>query len=298
MKIKDIIEDYLKDCSVRGGRLNTGNDLKTINEKRRFLFGPIYRAVGEKEIGDIDEFDFANVAAIGKEYGIFGSQRSWLYFRQLLKFARRRGHKINIDFSDLRMPIVPEKDVEYLTPDELNKVRGSFDLSTMAGLRTRTILEFIMGTGLRIKEVCSLNIKDINFETGELRFINCKTKEKQETVCPPSALIWLRCYLSKRKDNNPALFISGRDRLLPVSSRNYIRTHVRHLGIPKTVAHHIIRKTVGTNLLLDTDLKAVQNFLRHKSPEVTLKFYTAVTKVQTRAATAKITDKYVALPGD
>lgn len=293
MKVKELFEPYLKYYAIIGGRLNTGNTPKTLSEKKRFLYGAINLAVGEKDVTEIDEYDFARVAEVGNRYGTFGAQRSFLYFKQLMRFARRK-YDITIDLNDMRIPHVPDKDIEYLTSEEMDKIRNCFDINSgIAGLRTRALIEFIMGTALRITECCSLNKNDINWETGEFGFYNCKTLEYQKTVCPPSSLAWLKLYIDKRKDDCEALFVSGRGRLLPVTSRNFINKSVKHLNINKTIAHHIFRKTCGTMLLQETDVKAVQEFLRHKDPETTLKFYTAVTKNQTREATSRITDKFV-----
>lgn len=296
MKIKDLFENYLRYYSVTGGRFNTGNIDKTLAEKKRFLYGAIARAVGDREVESINEYDFASVIKAGERYGAYGSQRSFLYFKQLLKYARRVGYRTEFDFTDLPMPHVPEKDLEYLTLEELNKIRASFDLNDLAGIRSRALMEFLMGTALRITEACSIDKKDIDFETGEFRFINCKTKREERMTCPQGALLWLKMYISRRKDSLPHLFVSGRGRLLPVTSRNYMRKVVKDLGIQKTVCHHIYRKTCGTYLLLETDIKAVQNFLRHANPEVTLKHYTAITNSQSRESTSLLTNKYVSTP--
>lgn len=294
MKIKDLFDGYMSYNAAFGGFTNMGNTQKTLNEKSRFLLGPIMRSVGEREVSSLNEYDLVGVREAGSRHGVYGAQRAILYFRQLLDYAEtKRGERVPFNYRKIKIPFVPELKIEYLTPEELNRVRGAFDLSTMAGLRSRTLMEFMMGTALRIGEVCSIDLKNFDLESGTFTFID-KYKARQEATCPENALFWIRMYVSKRTDDCPALFVSGRARLMPSSSKNYIRTKIKPLGIQKKIAHHIIRKTCGTNLLIQTDIKSVQEFLRHKDPKTTMKHYTAITTTQTREATARnFTDNFV-----
>lgn len=270
-----------------------GNTTKTLNEKHRFLYGAINDAVGEMDIELIDEYAFVAVREAGMRHGVYGSQRSVLYFKQLLDYVESKLNvKLKFNYRKFRLPVVPERNIEYLTPSELQRVRGLFDCRTLPSLRTRTLIEFMMGTALRIGEVCSIDKKDVNFDTGEFRFTD-KFGARQTMVCPPNALAWIKRYVMARRDDLPALFVSGRARMIPNASKSYMRDKIKTLGINKKICHHIFRKTCGTNLLLDTDIKSTQTFLRHKSAETTLKHYTGITDSQTREATAKITDRYI-----
>jgi site-specific recombinase XerD len=292
MKVNNIFNQYLSYCAAFGGHRNMGNTLKTLTEKKRFL-SVIDEAIGERDIEDLTEYDVVRVRDIGTRHGTYGAQRSVIYLKQFLDYAETRLNiRIKFNYRKLKLPYVPEKNIEYLTPDELRRVREAFDISTPAGLRTRTLIEFMMATALRIGEVCSIDKANFNLETGEFKFRD-KYGCDQKMVCPPNAIQWIKLYLNSRHDDCPALFISGRSRLLPRSSKGFIRTKIKPLQLNKKCAHHIIRKTCGTNLLLDTDIKSTQVFLRHKNPETTLKHYTAITDMQTREATAKVTNRYV-----
>jgi integrase len=132
---------------------------------------------------------------------------------------------------------------------------------------------------MRIGEACSVNIADVNFETHEIRIINCKTKEENIVYFTDRSAEWMRLYIGSRNDTLPALFITGRNRMLPLTSRNYIRSKTKALGINKKICHHIFRKTCGTYLLQNqVDIKSVQTLLRHKSERTTLRYYIGVNK--------------------
>src|SRR3989344_7882139 len=76
MKVKELYEGYLS------YRAKEGNYLKTLNEHRRFLEGPILEAVGERELSQTSLLWRADLIEAGKRYGLYGSQRAVVYFRQ------------------------------------------------------------------------------------------------------------------------------------------------------------------------------------------------------------------------
>lgn len=291
MKVKDLYEGYLI------FRAKEGNCLKTLDEHRRFLFGPILKAVGDKEVKKLSLLDRADLIEAGTKYGIHGSQRSVVYFRQLLQYARLIGQKLDFDWRDIKVPRVPTKRVEYLSPNELEKIRRCFDLNDEAGLRTRALIEFMLGTGLRIGEACSVNIEHINPETKEMWFVNVKTGEEETLIINENVLEWLNLYIKNRKDDCPALFVSGRNRLLPVSSRNYIRLKTKHLALNKRIAHHVFRRTCCTYLLQDgIDIAATKDYMRHKSDRTTLRYYAGVSREKRRDIAQKTMGKFIEKP--
>lgn len=300
MKIKDLYEDFLE------YRAKEGNCLKTLTEQRRFLDGPIYNAVGERKLKDTSLLWRADLIEAGTRYGIYGSQRTVVYFRQLLQYARIAGYDVPVDWRDFKTPKVPAKKVVYLAPEELEMVRACFPINKLEGLRTRCLIEFLLGTGLRIGEACSVNIDHINFTTKELWFVNIKTKEEETMYLNDNVIEWILAYLKAReldavkrgrKDECPALFLSGRERMLPQSSKGYIREKTKHLTLNKKIAHHIFRRTCCTYLLQDkVDIKAVQSYLRHKSERTTLRYYAGVRMDSNKEVARKIMGKYVSRP--
>ncbi|MDB5258095.1 MAG: integrase family protein [Chitinophagaceae bacterium] len=287
MKVKDLFEDYLD------YRFKEGNCLKTIKEITRFLAQPIYQAVGEIELDDLKLIHSANVKDAGTKYGIYGSQRAIVYFKQLLEYAHRAGYKIPFNYHDIKIPKVPDKRVEYLSLDEIDQIRKCFPVGTAAGLRSRALMEFLLDTGLRIGEAIALNREDVNFETREIQVLNIKTKEWGSVFINDNVSVeWLKLYLNSRKDDNPALFVSGRNRMLSVSSRNYIRQATKHLKFSKRICHHVFRRTLGTTLAQEgVDLKTVKDILRHKSERTTLRYYIGSDKERSREKHKEITGK-------
>jgi site-specific recombinase XerD len=275
METKPLLRDYFED--YLSFRAQEGNVAKTLVEHKRFLYGALDVAVGYRKIDELRLTDRAALIEAGKPHGIYGSQRAVVTFRQLCRFLYQRGIRLPFDWRDIETPSVPSKMVDYLTGDEIEKIRHAFSPDNMAGLRTRCLIEFLLDTGMRIGEACSVNREDVNFDTHELRIKNCKTHEDNVVYFTDRSAEWVKMYLAARHDTHPALFITGRSRMLPLTSRNYIRSKTKNLGIRKKIGHHVFRKTCGTYLLQhQVDIKSVQTLLRHKSERTTLRYYIGV----------------------
>ena len=286
MKLKETFEQYLKYLEEQG------RDPKTIQEHRRLINGSLAHSISEYDISDLKMTDVSKVIAAGREHGQYGSQRSVVILRRLLNYIKDSGVPIPFDWRDIVVPKVPQKPAEYLTPKELELIFNALNISNPAGLRTRALLEVLYATGMRIAEAISLNKADIDWEHKEAMVKNAKTKEIEKIYFTEQSLLWLKRYLDSRKDTLPALFVSGRGRMLSVTSRNYIRTHLWHLGIRKHIKHHLFRKTFATHLIQGgADITSVGDLCRHKSPRTTLRYYAAVNKERSKEIHQKILGK-------
>src|SRR3989344_1398864 len=151
MKIKEAFERYLAYMEERG------MSPKTVREHQRLLYGSLSHSISEYNLSDLKMTDAAKVISAGRAHGQYGSQRSVVTLRQLLKFIKESGTPTPFDWRELEVPKVPKKANEYLTPEELELVRNSLDLTNPAGLRTRALIETLYATGMRIAEAISLN---------------------------------------------------------------------------------------------------------------------------------------------
>ncbi len=286
MKLKDTFQDFLTYLEAKG------LSQKTVQENKRLLYGSLAHSISEYEIDDLKMTDVAKVMAAGRVHGGYGPQRSVVVLRQLLKYIRGSGTPIPFDWHEIELPKVPQKPTEYLTPEELETVLGSLDITDRAGLRTRALLEVLYATGMRIAEAISLNKADIDWENKEAMVKNAKTKDIEKIYFTDRCFYWLKKYIDSRKDDLPAVFVSGRGRMLSVTSRNYIRTHLQNLGIRKHIKHHLFRKTFATHLIQGgADITAVGDLCRHRSPRTTLRYYAAINKERSKEIHQQIMGK-------
>ena len=160
---------------------------------------------------------------------------------------------------------------------------------TPQGLRDRAILELLYGSGLRVAELCALDIDDVDLSGGSLIVMGKGRKERKLPMTQPS-LRALETYLrdarpelSKEAGSGPALFLGTRGARLGVRGvRTMIARYLRLEGA-KEMGPHALRHSFATHLLDNgADLRAVQELLGHESLQTT-QVYTHVSTERLRA---------------
>jgi site-specific recombinase XerD len=259
----------------------------TIREYRRMLQGPL-QALKDTEFSSLRMVDINQAVAGGEKFGKYGAQKAALTVRRMLQYIRDTGSAIPVDYRDVKVKKVPRKRPRYLTEDEIDKLRKGINLKLDTGLRTRAMLELMLTTGMRIGEVLSVTLSDIDWHKNEISFINCKNGKEQTVDLLDTARHWLKKYLATRTDKLPNLFVAGKGknarRLGDNYSRIMLKRRLRKIGINTHVHWHIFRKTYGTMLLLrKVDIKSVQVLMRHEDPRTTMNHYIAVEESRARA---------------
>lgn len=194
-----------------------------------------------------------------------------------------------------------EREVSFLEPEELKKLVSAPSGSSLAELRDRAILETLFSTGLRVSELCALNIDDIDLNRGEFS-VRGKGGKVRVVFLSDTAKAVLNTYLDKRSDVDEALFIRvPRDesfekyenlRLTPRSIQRIVRKCAIKAGIiGKKVTSHTLRHSFATDLLRNgADIRSVQALLGHASVTTT-QIYTHVTDRQLRGVHKKFHGK-------
>ncbi len=287
MKVKELFEEYLVYYE------KIGQSKKTIKNDCAFLFGSLSHSIHEMDIDSLQKTDVAKVIEAGRRHGRYGAQRSVLVLRKFLRFAKGMGHPAPFNWREIAVPRVPQKENEYLREAELETLLDAIDITAPAGLRTRALLEVLYASGLRVGEAILLNREDIDWDNKSAIVVNIKSKERQMVNFTDRSLSWLKRYLESRKDDNPALFISGRARMVRGSSIWYLRTHIQplaeKLGIRKTIKHYIFRKTFVTHLIQrGADIIVVRVLARHRSERTTLQSYAAIDRERSKGIHAAI----------
>lgn len=195
-----------------------------------------------------------------------------------------------------------EKEVKFLTLDQIEKLLLAPDIKSKIGLRDRSILETLFSTGLRVAELVNLNQDQIKIKAGtkDLEIAIMGKGEKVRTVYFSSrALKWLKRYIDGRADIDKALFINYKRgfyktnqsrRLTAKSIEAIVKKYVSLAGLPIMATPHTIRHSFATDLLAQgVDLRLVQEFLGHRNIATT-QIYTHVTSKQLRDIHRKLHD--------
>ena len=176
--------------------------------------------------------------------------------------------------------------IKFLTLEQIKRLLDSPDPKTKNGVRDKAIMELLFSTGMRVSELRSLNINQLNLKNNDMELSIIGKGDKTRMVfISERAMGWLKEYLATRTDNSPALFINLRPssdihdekRLTIRSIERIIKHYVKLSGVPIYTSPHTLRHSYATDLLSQgADLRAIQEFLGHSSI-VTTQVYTHVT---------------------
>lgn len=182
----------------------------------------------------------------------------------------------------------------YLTREEVDRLLDAPDPTTPRGLRDRALLEVLYATGLRVSELVSLRLGQIQLEAG---LLTCTGKGAKERLVPigREATRWVARYLRDgrpellRGRSAPWVFVNARGgRLSRVGCWKLIKTYGQRAGIARPLSPHVLRHSFATHLLeRGADLRAIQLLLGHADLTST-QIYTHVLEARLRA----IYDRY------
>jgi integrase/recombinase XerD len=167
---------------------------------------------------------------------------------------------------------------KFLSAEEVTRLLDEAgQAGTPESQRDATILELLYATGLRVSELVSLNVPDIDFQES---YIRCWGKGSRERIVYlyPKALAELKSYLDTarivlvgpRKDET-ALFVNHRgERLTRQWVWNILKTCSKKAGIDERITPHTLRHSFATHLLQNgASLRHVQELLGHSSISTT-----------------------------
>jgi len=205
--------------------------------------------------------------------------------RAFLKYLAK--HKIDsLPAERIELAKIPERSLDLITPEELDRLLGAPDGDDEKSLRDRAILQLLFSTGLRVSELCSLT-RDVNFRAGEFS-IRGKGNKVRVVFVSDEAKDAVDKYLKKRKDMDDALFVKvdkekskkEKEGLTRRSIERIVKHYAIKAGISKKVTPHIIRHCFATDLLSNgADIRSVQMMLGHANIATT-QVYTHITDKQ------------------
>ncbi len=159
-----------------------------------------------------------------------------------------------------------------LSTEEVGRLLRSVD-----NLKHRAILMVIYSAGLRIGEVVSLKIKDIDSKRMQIRVEQSKGKKDRYTLLSQKTLDILRLYFKEYRPKEWLFEGQTGEQYAARSIQNVFKAAVLKAGIQKNVSVHTLRHSFATHLLENgTDLRYIQHLLGHESSKTT-EIYTHIT---------------------
>jgi type 1 fimbriae regulatory protein FimB len=169
---------------------------------------------------------------------------------------------------------------EYLTPDEVEKFLAASKIASRNPVRDYAILLLMFRHGLRVSELCSLKVADINLEAGEFHVPRLKGSDSGVHPFYNGESGAIRAWLVERAQMNPPaevqeLFISERRKAL---SRVTVWLMVKGVAAAADLEHlqvhpHSLRHSTGYSLVnRGVDIRVIQGFLGHRSITSTTRY--------------------------
>lgn len=263
-------ENYLK--FEKNYSMNTINSyLNDIKEYQEFKKGDILSSTKEDILAYLKTIkDFESTTISHK----ISSLKSFFKYYQ-----KREKIKVN-PLANIKSPKIAKKLPTYLTLEEVSKLLD-VEIKSPYDARNKAILELLYSSGIRISELCNMQISNYNSYECIIRLIGKGSKER---IIPLGdyAISVLEDYINNyrpkiNKKNINSIFINNRGDAI---SRQFIFKVIKKeclkKGIRKNVSPHTLRHTFATHLLQNgADLRIIQELLGHENISTT-QIYTHV----------------------
>jgi len=193
---------------------------------------------------------------------------------------------------DLRLPRLGQRLPRSLGPEDMERLLSDGDADRFTQ-RDGALIELVYATGLRVSEVVSLKVSQVNLEAGYLTVVGKGGKERAVPIgscARDRLLLYLRDVRPQLLAGrlSPFLFVNrGGRRLSRQAVWQRLRLAVRRAGIDGAVSPHTLRHAFATHLVeRGADLRAVQMMLGH-ADIATTQIYTHVARDRLRAVHKK-----------
>ena len=169
----------------------------------------------------------------------------------------------------IQSPKIERRVPSVLTSQEVELLLEQPKDIDLKGIRDKAMLEFAYATGMKVTEIISLDISDVNLEEG---YVTCRSKDKARNIpLGTLSLKALKDYIENSRnilikdDGVTALFVNTNgQRLTRQGFWKIVKYYKDQAHITKDITPHILRHSFATHLLQNgADLKAIQTMLGH-----------------------------------
>lgn len=181
-----------------------------------------------------------------------------------------KNKKVEQDPTDqIQSPKIEKRVPSVLTSKEVALLLEQPKDVDLKGIRDKAMLEFAYATGMRVTEIISLNLEDVNIEEG---YVTCKNGSKQRNIpLGTMSLKALKEYIENARgilikdESEKSLFVNiNGKRLTRQGFWKIVKFYKEQAHIDKDITPHVLRHSFATHLLQNgADLKAIQVMLGH-----------------------------------
>lgn len=216
--------------------------------------------------------------------------RSAASLRSFYSFMVTAGHLKSDPTKGFTVSRVERKLPQILTSKEVDLFLEQPDCSDAKGFRDKAMLELLYATGIRVSELISLDIQDLNLTIG---FVRCRSHSKERMIpLYPAAVRALELYVNDIRPQlledpeETALFVNmNGERMSRQGFWKIVKCYQEKAGIEKDITPHTLRHSFAAHLLENgADLKSIQEMLGHAD--------ISSTQIYIQVANQKLKDVY------
>ncbi len=231
------------------------------------FFASLFIDFIKKEINEINEEDierFKQFLVVEKKY----SKSSQYLCIKALRLLYKSCH-IQPPYN-LTSPKRPRSVPKYLTEHETSRLLSFASRNP----KTLAIISTLAYTGLRVSELCSLNIEDVDLEEKVMRVRHGKGDKDRIVIMSDECADSIEKYMKSRvlvRTDSEALFLSRKtSRYDPTSIQRLVKKIAKESGVIKNVTPHVLRHTFATSIMRNgANLRFIQEILGHSSISTT-----------------------------
>lgn len=218
-----------------------------------------------------------------EDYASASIHRALIAIKVFFRFLTREGVVPTNPALYLEGPKLWQLIPEVLTCEEVEALLRQPDTSTMKGARDKAILEILYASGLRVSELCSLDLHSVEDTT-----VRVMGKGSKERIVPigEEAIRAVDRYLGFRDGSEEkALFVMGSGKRIDrFFVWKMIKAYAKEAGVMKDISPHTLRHSFATHLLDNgADLRIIQEMLGHATISSTER-YTHVSRTRLQDA--------------
>ena len=286
MSITNLNSEILIDNFIDELWLEKGLSKNTLTAYRKDIqtFSNWYKGNSLLEVERVDLLDYL-ADRLKEGFSSRSTARSLSSLRAFYSHLTVRHNLKENPTSRVESPKLGRSLPKTLSEEEVEKLIQAPDIDDDIGLRDRAMLELIYACGLRVSELISLDILNINLRQGVIRVIG---KGEKERLVPmgEEALHWIERYINKSRPNFikadnkiTEVFLSKRGKAMTRQTFWYrLKEYAQLASINKELSPHTLRHAFATHLINHgADLRTVQLLLGHSSLSTT-QIYTEVAR--------------------
>ena len=267
---QDIVKQYVRYLKLQ--RNMSGNTLDAYQHDLRKLLD--YLEHEGKDVREVQLEDLEHFSAGLHDIGIHARSQCRILsgVRSFFKFLQMDGYRDDDPSELLESPQIGDHLPEVLSPQEIDRLEASIDLSKWEGHRNRAIIEVLFSCGLRVSELVNLKLSNLYLDEEFVRVMGKGSKERLVPISQKAIKelgFWFddRCHMQIKPGEEDFVFLNRRGaHLTRTMILIMIKRQAVEAGITKTISPHTLRHSCATALLEGgADLRVIQVLLGHES---------------------------------